>query len=86
MDPATSSSSLIGLDGELILAGLAVASIIFTQIFTTRWNSKKIQELTAQVRKVNGRTYRHSQQIARIQGTCAAFHGIEYEEDDAPES
>jgi hypothetical protein len=64
----------------MILAGLAVLTIIGTQIITTRLNSARIVELTNEMKKANGRVRQHSAAISKIQGICAATHGIEYDD------
>jgi hypothetical protein len=61
--------------GEILLAVGAFLSIIITQIVTTRLNSSKIEALTKQVKRQNGRQ-------RKMEVRCAALHGVEAVLDD----
>lgn len=80
--PGSDTAQHLHTLGELLLILFAFASTIITIIVTNRLNAAKltdvgkdVTEIKKDVKIVNGRVRKHSRQIAKIQGTCAAFHG-----------
>jgi hypothetical protein len=74
MDNAALSSAVQGT--ELLLAFAAFVSIIVTQIVTTKLNSSKIEALTTQVEKQNGKVGRTLKRMRLLEIRCAALHGV----------
>lgn len=74
MDPSSLEAAAHG--SELLLAAGAVASIILTQIVTTKLNSSKIEALTAQVEKQNGKVGRTLTRMRKLEIRCAGLHGV----------